>query len=34
MLPEAYWLLKLIEHMYSYGLLNEERLRPLKLEKP
>jgi len=34
MLPEAYWLLKLIEHMYSYGLLNEERLRPLRSEKP
>lgn len=30
MLPEAYWLLKLIEHMYDYDLLNEKRLQPLK----
>lgn len=33
-LPEAYWLLKLIEHMYNCGLLNEERLQPLESKKP
>ncbi len=33
MLPEAYWLLKLVEHMYGYGLLNEERLQLLESKK-